>query len=364
MYRVMIVEDEINILKHMNKMLSAIDEFAVKAAFSSPEEALEAFEDIMPDVVFLDVEMPRMNGVKLAREMLLRKDDLRIVFTTAYENYAINAFEVGAIDYLMKPIIKEDLERVLKRLNKTLRPAKVQSSPPEDGNPVPVSCFGCFEVRDYSHNLVKWPTKKAEEVFSYFIVYQGKYISKWELLEVFWPDMEEGRRLPNLYNTIYRIKRVLKVLPLDPQIQNVNEGYVLKAKGCLSDLGRFLELAKHERQAEAALSVEAASSLFFSYSTPLFGTRDYLWSLSIQKYAAKIYNSLCLRLLHHYYEQDQLQKGEEIIQYYAAQHIEDEDIMREWLKLLAAWKGCEGKVEEYRKWFNEKLKEAELPLLK
>lgn len=362
MYTAMIVEDEMNILKYMNKMVSSIDEFAVKAAYASPEEALRAFGDIMPDVVFLDIEMPRMNGIELARKMLLEKEDLNIVFTTAYGNYAVNAFEVEAIDYLMKPIIKEDLERVLKRLNKAARPAEARSNPLTAQNPpLPVSCFGCFEVRDGKQNLVKWPTKKAEEAFSYFVVYQGKYISKWELLETFWADLEDERRLPNLYNTIYRIKKVLKFLPLAPQIQSINEGYMLKAEGCLSDLGQFLE---QEKQPGDSFSEEAASGLFFSYSLPVFGTRDYLWSLPVQQNAAKVYHRLCCRLLRHYYEQNQLKKAEEIIRHYVTLHIEDEDIMREWLGLVSGWKGCEGKTEEYRRWFNEKLKAAELPLLK
>lgn len=362
MYTVMLVEDEVHILNHMSKMLSSMDTFIVKGAFSTPEEALAAFPDILPDVVFLDIEMPRMNGIELARRLLAQKSDLRIIFTTAYGNYALDAFEVEAIDYLMKPIMHHSLERVLERLNKITGAQKAQVSPLKENNNFPVRCFGCFDVRNQQQQLIKWSTKKAEELFAYFLVYQGKHISKWELLEVFWEDMDEERGTHNLYNTIYRIKKVLKTLPLSPQIQKINEGYVLKAQGNLSDLGQLLELMK-QSQDNAGFSIEAAKNLFFSYAAPLFGNKDYFWSLPTQKYVLQEYGRLCRRLLLYYYEQNQFSKAEEVIRHYTNWHIEDDDMLREWLRLVADWKGCEEKAEVYRQWFNEKLTEAELPLL-
>lgn len=362
MYTAIVVEDESNILKHMNKLLAAMDEFLLKGAFATPHEALAAFPELMPDVAFIDIEMPRMNGLELARRLLEVKEDISIVFTTAYGQYALDAFEVEAIDYLMKPIMKEDLQRVLKRLNRILSFQKMQSPLFKSAPSFAVRCFGAFEVRDRQQQMVKWPTRKAEEVFAYFIANQGRYISKWELLKIFWPEIEEERAIPNLYNTIYRVKQVLKKLPLSPKIQKINEGYTLEAQGNLSDLGEFLEVMKQSKEIRD-VSLEACSSLFFSYATPLFGDKDYFWSLHIEKYAAQEYGKLCYKLLLYYYEQNQLQKGEEIILHYMTQYIEDEDMLREWLKLVAHWQGYEEKLDEYRHSFNEKLASAELPLL-
>ncbi|MDF2512842.1 MAG: response regulator receiver and domain protein, partial [Herbinix sp.] len=295
MYTAMIVEDEVHILKHLNKMLSAMDAFIVKGAFSTPEEAYTAFPDILPDVVFLDIEMPRMNGIELASRLLAQKSDLKIIFTTAYGNYALDAFEVEAIDYLMKPIMPDRLKRVLERLDKITGVQKAKASLLKENNDFPVRCFGCFDARDQQQQLIKWSTKKAEELFAYFLVNQGKHISKWELLEAFWGDVEEERGAHNLYNTIYRIKQVLKTLPFSPQIQKINEGYVLEAQENLSDLGQLLKLMKQNRD-QAYFSMEAAKTLFFSYATPLFGNKDYFWSLSLQKHVAKEYGRLCSKL--------------------------------------------------------------------
>ncbi len=362
MYTVMLVEDEVNILKHMNKMVSAMEELEVKGAFLSPEEALEAFPRIMPDVAFLDVEMPRINGIELAKRLREQKDNVKIIFTTAYGHYALDAFEVEAIDYLMKPIMNEDIRRVLKRLNKSMYASGSRPLFPEGGSSVPVQCFGCFDVRNERQQLIKWPTRKAEELFAYFLVHQGKCLSKWELLEVFWPDMEEERGVHNLHNTIYRIKKVLRDLPLAPQIQKINEGYLLEAQGNLSDLGRFQMLIKQSKD-KADLSIEVCRDLFFSYRVPLFGDRDYLWSFHIEKFVSQEYRKLCRKLLMYYYEQNQFCKAEEIIQHYTVWHIEDEDMLWEWLQLVKRWKGYEDRAKEYHQKFNEKLMAVELPLL-
>lgn len=359
MFSVMIVEDEVHILKYMQKKLSAFGDFHVKGAFSIPEEALAAFDGIQPDVVFLDIEMPRVNGIELARRLLDKKHDLHIVFTTAYGQYAVNAFEVEAIDYLMKPIADEDIVRVIKRLNKAIKGKQPQKAGGVRDFLVPVRCFGRFDVRDHQQQMVRWPTKKAEELFAYFLVHQGRYVSKWELLELFWADMAEERGLHNLYNTIYRIKQVLKKLSATTTIKKVNDGYILESKEVLSDLGQLLLIEKENDT--IPLPMEEIAVLFFSYTTPLFGMRDYIWSFSIQEYVAGLYRKLCGRLLRYYREQDQFQQAEEVVRHYISQYVEDEKMMAEWLEILRNWRGHEKKVIEYRSWFNEKLREAELP---
>ncbi len=364
MYSVILVEDEANILNHMKNRIASFDEFSLKGAYLKPEDALEAFSSILPDVVFLDIEMPRMNGLELAGKMLARKNNLKIIFTTAYEQYALNAFDVEAIDYLLKPVMKDDIQRVVKRLNKAMSLPDLQGDFEKDGEAFPVSCFGRFEARDKSGCLVKWPTKKAEEVFACFVTRQGQYISNWELLELFWGDIKEERSLPNLYNTVYRIKGAIKNLACTPQIQKMNEGYVLEAKGELSDLACFLKLAAQLLDGkEAALSLDTARRLFFTYTTPLFGARDYLWCLPLEKHLGMSFGKLCRFLLDSYGKQGRLEECEEVIRHYASQHIEDEELLRDWLVLLRAQTGQGEKAEAYRRFFNEKLREADLPLL-
>ncbi len=362
MFSVMIVEDEEHILKFMNKKLSAFEDFQVKGTFSTPEEALAAFDNIQPEVVFLDIEMPRINGIELARRLLEKKQDIHIIFTTAYAQYALNAFEVEAIDYLMKPIGNDDLVRVLKRLNKVVARKPVPKAGETGKVAFPVRCFGCFEIRDQQQQVVGWPTRKSEELFAYFLTRQGRYITKWELLDLFWSEVDEERSLQNLYNTIYRIKQVLKKLALPVTIKKVNDGYILESEVVLSDLTQLILLTEKENS-NITLHIEDITALYFSYRTPLFGMRDYIWSFSAQEYVAVLFRKLCNRLLCHYREQNQFKQAEGVLRHYVSQHVEDEKLMIKWLELLENWSGYEQNAIEYLGWFNEKLKEAELPEL-
>lgn len=103
-----LVDDEISNLKGLeNKLTKMFPEIQILDAFQSPEEAILGIEEHRPDLLFLDIEMPRMN----AFELLSRLDEIcfKIIFVTAYSTYAIEAFKQNALDYILKPIDNTDL---------------------------------------------------------------------------------------------------------------------------------------------------------------------------------------------------------------------------------------------------------------
>ncbi|MBS1948163.1 MAG: response regulator transcription factor [Bacteroidetes bacterium] len=113
--KAILIDDELTSLKNLKQK---IDEFCkqivVIGAFDKPEEAIPAIRDLMPDVLFLDIEMPKMNGFRMLEQ--LGDYNAEIIFTTAYNHYAIDALRVSAFDYLVKPVAIEDLENTVKRL--------------------------------------------------------------------------------------------------------------------------------------------------------------------------------------------------------------------------------------------------------
>ena len=93
-------------------------------------QALALVDELAPDVVFLDIQMPGLTGLDLAARLCAGARAPRIVFTTAHEQYALNAFEHAAFDYLLKPIKPERLQRTVARLRETLRaPAPAAPAP-------------------------------------------------------------------------------------------------------------------------------------------------------------------------------------------------------------------------------------------
>src|SRR5271165_5017112 len=116
--RAYLVDDEALASERLKRMLARHPEVEIIGSATDPAAALDALQNELPDVLFLDIQMPVMNGF----ELLSRLDEHPfVIFTTAYDEYALKAFEVNSIDYLMKPIDAEHLERALKKLGR-LRP--------------------------------------------------------------------------------------------------------------------------------------------------------------------------------------------------------------------------------------------------
>ncbi len=114
--RALIVDDEPLLRTHLAHHLAQLwPELEIAGEARNGREAVDLVEQLRPDVVFLDVHMPGMNGVEAAR---LMGPDVQIVFVTAYEQYAVAAFEQGAIDYLVKPFDAERLGESLARLRR------------------------------------------------------------------------------------------------------------------------------------------------------------------------------------------------------------------------------------------------------
>lgn len=115
MIKAIIIDDEFNAIKNLQwEIENFCDDIQVCDTFTNPKEAISAINYLKPDCVFLDIEMPEMDGFQLLEQLSFRDFDL--IITTAYDNYAIKAFKEHAIDYLLKPIDSEDLIETISRV--------------------------------------------------------------------------------------------------------------------------------------------------------------------------------------------------------------------------------------------------------
>ena len=121
-----VVDDEAPARRRLTRMLEAIDGVTVIAQLEDGEALLRALEARSPDVIFLDVRMPGVDGMTLAQ----RHGDLPpIVFVTAYDEYAVRAFELEAVDYLQKPVRPERLANAVARVRSRLAPRTSDTIP-------------------------------------------------------------------------------------------------------------------------------------------------------------------------------------------------------------------------------------------
>lgn len=131
MLRAMIVDDEAPARSELRFLLEETGRVEEVVEASSARDAVEKLLDGRPDVLFLDISMPKTNGMQLAEALHKLKNPPSVVFVTAYSEYALEAFDVDAVDYLMKPVETERLERALDKVAAHMRPVGTPATPSE-----------------------------------------------------------------------------------------------------------------------------------------------------------------------------------------------------------------------------------------
>jgi DNA-binding LytR/AlgR family response regulator len=124
--KALIADDEEQLRKYLKARLSEVwPDLVICGEARNGREAMEIIEKQRPEIVFLDIRMPGLTGVEVARKIA---GSCRVVFVTAYDEYAVEAFEKGAVDYLLKPVTRERLEKTAKRLQEQMGSSSQTSS--------------------------------------------------------------------------------------------------------------------------------------------------------------------------------------------------------------------------------------------
>jgi len=118
--KTIIIDDEADARDLLSNLLNDFSDIQIEAMFENPDEATKYFDDIKPDVVFLDIEMPIKNGFEFLENIKSNQRIFpKIIFTTAYDQYAIQAIKASAFDYLLKPIDRPNYQTPLKNSDQT-----------------------------------------------------------------------------------------------------------------------------------------------------------------------------------------------------------------------------------------------------
>lgn len=258
--RTILIEDEPHILRMMERIIQAEPTLKWMGSFHDPIQALEFLATQHVDLVFLDIEMPTMNGIDVAKRL---PETTQVVFTTAHGQYAVEAFDIQATHYLLKPITEDMIHQLIPRVTKRY----TETLQSEHHRTCTIQCFDNFSVKTQDGELVKWPTQKTEELFAYLIYHRDTVVNKWLIAETLYPDIDEPQRaLHNVYNLVYRLKKTLAEYDLSIKVQTINNGYSLHLDDvCLCDYHDWLNAGatKPFSQTEA--------------NARLFVDKDYKW---------------------------------------------------------------------------------------
>lgn len=241
--KTIIVDDEPLAVQYLTKVLDDIGLTNLISSYTSSLIAKEEIIKLEPDLIFLDIEMPKLDGLTLASYLKMKLPDVKIVFVTSHEQYAIKAIELDNIDYILKPFEPNQIRDVINKIPNELVTNSIQ------GHPM-VCCFenlrfvyfkkGSYPKENQTVD-VKWRTKLTREIFAFMISNRFKNIRKDVIIETFWPEigLKDGYNI--LYATIHYMRKNLKEINFPIIIENTDEYYTLHLNGVMTDVDYWLE---------------------------------------------------------------------------------------------------------------------------
>lgn len=183
-YKIVCVDDEPLALRYLTSLLKEINPQNIIKTFSSSLEALEYLKNNRPDIVFLDIDMPHLNGIELARTLSGIHSRLNIILTTAYDNFALDAFSADCSGYLLKPLNIDKLKHQFAVLRYPLN-MEIDYS-----KKLLVKCFGDFEIF-YQNAPIKFKHKKSKELLAYLIDRRCALLENAKIISVLWEDDDD-----------------------------------------------------------------------------------------------------------------------------------------------------------------------------
>lgn len=273
MLNALIVDDEPLALKRLVTLLSenGVEPECCKC-FLNWRNAYDYARNHQVDIAFLDISMPEIDGMKLSELLLSLNESIKVVFVTAHDNYAVQAFEAEAFDYLLKPITSERVAKTLAKFNK----AKGRTVSKPD---LTVKLFGGFNIfREGSTSVqdaLKLRSPKTEELFALLLCHGS--IRREEIIDTLWEGLEAAKAWKNLNSTLYYIRKAIGAPERGQWIVADRNEIRINRTGLNCDLYEFEELIRQIRRQPKDIS-SLCKEVESIYSGPLLMGKSYEWA--------------------------------------------------------------------------------------
>ena len=208
--KILLVDDEELQLIRLENACKKVMPDSEFFSFTNPIKVMES--NINFDLAFLDIEMPGLNGIQLAKKLKSINPKIKIIFVTAYNNYALDAYRVHASGYITKPVNENKIKVEIDELDNVINLKSEKK--------LQVKCFGNFEIF-HNGSPVKFSYQKSKEVFAYLIDREGSSINVNELNAILWEEDHKSY----LRNLIADIKQSLKSIDCDDVFVKKFNGY-------------------------------------------------------------------------------------------------------------------------------------------
>ncbi|NQX62737.1 response regulator [Paenibacillus qinlingensis] len=297
--KVILVDDDTTMHLILSKMLRKLPEVHVVGTFIDTKSAasfLQEHTDI--GLAFVDIAMKGENGMEFAARLGSSGSPVQLVFVTSHKDFALEAYELSVIDYLVKPVSQERLQRAVYRAIVNWRAFHSPAAPLSPELPterIVISALGDVVVSN-EVGRVKWISRKCTELFAYLLLYRGRRIPRSKLVTDIFGGIEHAGAERYLNTTVYQLRKSLEPLGMREVIRSENDGYALELNDCVIDYVEF-EARVEELQTIDASQVEIALGVERLYTGDLFGDKAYVWAIHETERYSQIYVAFVKRLV-------------------------------------------------------------------
>lgn len=276
-------------------------------------DLLKAVSVQKPDVVFVEIDSLGQKGLSDISALRTQCPAADVVFVSSNQDWAMQAFDLDAVDYLLKPVQKERLLHTLEKLQE-------KHSPKADRHTAgavhyKLQCLGEFVISNEDGDILHWPTKKSQELVAFLWYHRKSTISTSALVETLWPHLDGVRARNNLYTTIYSVKKVLNsFLGKAIRITKSNGGYQLFT-AITSDYEQLEALLDRCGKEHFEENLHIYKQALLLYVGHLFESEGFSWAENAQAYLLELIQKHGLRISNRLLEMDRWREAQEILQY-------------------------------------------------
>lgn len=246
---VILVDDEQLMLDEMTYYLSQYPDIKIVGEFTNALKVIEYAErlhkedSLIPDAIFMDIDMSGINGLDAALKIQEVFPDIIIVFVTAYSSYALDSFKVHPLDYVLKPVEKSHIDAAVSRIRRQVQLLRDEYRKKQKY--IYITCFGHFGIFVSGERAdIKWGTHRVKELFMYLIDKCWAAAGRSELINEIFGGNDDKKTANNLYVTMHKLRNIITGLDPDGLFIRLNEGFSLKVEPGVCDYIDFMSFAR------------------------------------------------------------------------------------------------------------------------
>ncbi|MEK8129013.1 response regulator [Paenibacillus filicis] len=345
----MLIDDEEHALELLEMMLRDLGNVEIVGKYINPLLAIEDIKQHQLDAVFLDIEMPGMKGVDVARAIQAAHPGVHIIFTTAFTEYAVEAFEIQSLDYLLKPIRMERLQHSIKRLEEAVMGRGTAKEGNEGSEGPRICCMGGFSIQlgKSETTQVSWRTLKEKELCALLVHRSGQTVERAVIMEALWPESDAEKARSYLHTCISLLRKNIRESGLPLALYKTGNGYSLDCGSVVCDVSELEGLLDMTLEGKG-LGVQQFEQIVALYNGDYLESCDFIWAFRRREELVHKYVHALRKLSQSFYKKSQLSYTLECLRRVVAISPDSEQDSRKLMKLHMEMGNRKEAIQVYR----------------